>query len=96
LFTTNQSSIKQRDNLCWQVAGQAELYDLFGVVDHIGRHTAEGHYTACCLTGTAASPEIEKWYRFDDATVQDLQAPETDLCSNRAYMLFYRKRQQPQ
>ena len=64
------------------------IYDLFGVVTHMGESGASGHFVATCK-----SPRDNKWYRFNDALVN----PVTDfnqqiLNDAMPYILFYKKR----
>ena len=64
------------------------LYDLYAVIRHLGS-VAGGHYIAYAknhLTG--------KWYEFDDRVVTEVS--EKRLSEVEAYVLFYRKRHNPQ
>lgn len=62
------------------------LYDLTGIVHHTGSLLG-GHYTAECLNA-----DTQEWFAFNDASVTAIEKPE--LCSSRAYMLFYQRRQE--
>ena len=58
------------------------IYDLVGISQHYGG-LSSGHYTALCSNSG-------KWYEFDDERVS--KASNSDVITNSAYMLFYRKR----
>ena len=45
-------------------------YDLFAVINHIGRLYA-GHYTAQCF-----NEEADLWYDFNDSTITAIKVPE--------------------
>jgi len=60
-----------------------ELYDLYGICNHIGDING-GHYTAYIKNANT------KWYIFDDNIVNIIS--ESDILSNNAYCLFYRKK----
>ena len=59
--------------------GQAGMvYDLFGVVNHMGGMTG-GHYTACCRSSPCSKDGVEEvtgwglehpWLHFDDEFVE--------------------------
>jgi ubiquitin C-terminal hydrolase len=61
------------------------IYDLFGIVNHSGS-TYGGHYTSYVKTVD------EKWYHFNDTNVTEVEKIES-IISTKAYVLFYRKRQ---
>ena len=70
--------------------GQAAIYDLIGVVHHLGMSIEYGHYTA-----TTKHANDGEWYRYDDdevsrCTDENLQHDAT------AYLLFYKLRDQLQ
>jgi ubiquitin C-terminal hydrolase len=60
------------------------VYDLYAVSNHIGG-IGGGHYTAFCKM-----PGTEKWYCFDDEKVRPIR--EDEVCSEKAYLIFYRRR----
>lgn len=64
-------------------------YDLFAVCNHYGR-MGFGHYTALARhwTGNGLSPD---WYSYDDDVVSKCSSV-TEVKSNAAYVLFYRRR----
>lgn len=59
-------------------------YDLFAIVNHFGL-TLGGHYTAFIKNANG------KWYHYNDTIVEEVC--EDKLVSNRAYCLFYRKKE---
>ncbi|CAM9950630.1 unnamed protein product [Ectocarpus sp. 12 AP-2014] len=79
--------------------GQAGMvYDLFGVVNHMGGMTG-GHYTAYCRSSPCSKDGVEEvtgwglehpWLNFDDEFVEEM-APDK-IVSDAAYVLFYRRR----
>jgi len=63
----------------------AMLYDLVGVVNHLGRELNAGHYIAYCRNvGT------NKWYVYNDRSCAEIDA--SSIVSNDAYILFYQRR----
>ena len=63
--------------------GDAQLYDLYGVLHHVGVLGA-GHYVATIRGGDG------KWYCFNDGQVHEVKSD--DVVSASAYVLFYRRR----
>ena len=61
-----------------------EKYDLIGIINHYGS-IGFGHYTAVCK-----NYYNNKWYKYDDAAVNEID--ETNIISNCAYVLFYKKK----
>lgn len=61
-------------------------YELYGVCNHSGG-TAGGHYTAYVKNAN------NRWYHFNDTMVSEVQSVES-IVSSKAYILFYRKRNQ--
>ena len=66
------------------IATQGGVYDLYAVSNHFG-NLEGGHYTAF-----AKNPVHDKWFHFDDSTVQ--HASEEDIVNSAAYVLFYKRR----
>ncbi|KAG2261842.1 hypothetical protein Bca52824_068921 [Brassica carinata] len=62
-------------------------YHLYAMVEHLGRGTHFGHYTAC----VRSAPET--WHHFDDAKVRRIS--EECVLSKDAYMLFYAREGTP-
>jgi len=62
-----------------------KIYDLFGVVCHVGMIACAGHYTAFCL-----NPVDMKWYYYDDNNVKEVKKEQ--VVTRNAYILFYKKR----
>jgi ubiquitin carboxyl-terminal hydrolase 8 len=60
-------------------------YDLYGVCNHSGG-VMGGHYTAYVKNANG------KWYHFNDTNVSEVGVSES-IISSKAYVLFYRKRQ---
>ncbi|CAM9124714.1 unnamed protein product [Ectocarpus sp. 4 AP-2014] len=77
--------------------GQAGMvYDLFGVVNHMGGMTG-GHYTAYCRSSPCSKDGVEEvtgwglehpWLNFDD----EFEMAPDKIVSDAAYVLFYRRR----
>ena len=59
------------------------IYDIFAVSQHYGGRYG-GHYTAICKNYDG------NWYSYDDSHCS--RASEKDVCSENAYVLFYRRR----
>jgi len=64
---------------------ESYVYDLYGVCNHSGG-VMGGHYTAYVKNANG------KWYHFNDTIVSEVSVPE-QIISPKAYVLFYRKRQ---
>lgn len=62
-------------------------YDLFGVIDHVGRHNF-GHYTALVRQQNQNS---NLWRRYNDSNVSEVE--ECDIVTKNAYILFYARRE---
>jgi len=60
---------------------QNNIFNLIGVCNHIGSLSG-GHYYSYCKTDN-------KWFNFNDTEVNSLE--ESDIITNKAYCLFYRK-----
>ena len=62
-------------------------YKLYGVITHIGESGAAGHFVASCK-----SPIDNKWYRFNDGVVSDINNLQVDVIKFATpYILFYQK-----
>lgn len=59
------------------------MYDLYGVVNHYGSMSF-GHYTAYVKNQ-------EVWRTYDDSSVKNM--PVSEVNSEAAYVLFYKRRQ---
>jgi ubiquitin carboxyl-terminal hydrolase 8 len=64
---------------------ESYVYDLYGVCNHSGG-VMGGHYTSYIKNANG------KWYHFNDTIVSEVVISET-IISQKAYVLFYRKRQ---
>nr|XP_043878028.1 putative ubiquitin carboxyl-terminal hydrolase 50 isoform X2 [Solea senegalensis] len=66
-----------------------QTYKLYAIVDHFG-DLRGGHYTA-----TVKSPDDERWYNLDDASVTLINCPpfQGNIIGNSSsvYLLFYKK-----
>ena len=59
------------------------VYDLFGVINHVGGTTG-GHYYSYCKRDDG------NWYEFNDTSVTPMDP--SRIVSNSAYVLFYKKK----
>jgi hypothetical protein len=86
-------------------AGDDEVYDLYGVINHVGCMSG-GHYTAACRSRSLnrdgsheglqpCAPGVWKvaptWLHFDDEYVE-MAHPDDVVAGNSAYVLFYSRR----
>ena len=62
------------------------LYNLLGVINHVGSSLEKGHYYAYFH-----NEKDEFWYKFDDRTVS--QEIEDEICSRESYILIYRRKE---
>ncbi|KAM9425525.1 uncharacterized protein KZ484_010567 isoform 2-T2 [Pholidichthys leucotaenia] len=65
---------------------EGQTYELYAVVDHSG-DLRRGHYTA-----SIKSPDEDKWYKFNNASVLLVEDTQIYSRSRSAYLLFYRKK----
>ena len=63
-----------------------EIYDLYGVVIHVGSSTSSGHYFAYCK-----NMQNNSWYECNDSHIGGLSS-ESNALNKEAYLLFYQKR----
>lgn len=63
---------------------ESYVYDLFGICNHSGG-TLGGHYTSYIKNRN------DNWYHYNDTSVKKIENID-DLISNKAYCLFYRKK----
>lgn len=63
---------------------QPPVYDLYAVSNHYGS-MGGGHYTAYALNKSS-----NKWYKFDDSYVTEVD--ENQVVASSGYVLFYRRR----
>ena len=63
---------------------ESYIYDLFGICNHSGG-TMGGHYTAYVKNAN------DNWYHYNDTSVKKVDNID-NLISNKAYCLFYRKK----
>ena len=66
---------------------QGCIYDLIGVVTHMGDSSASGHFVASCR-----SPVNNNWYRYNDDMVSPINDFNGDILNYAMpYILFYKK-----
>ena len=66
-----------------------ELYNLYGVITHIGESGPNAHFVASCK-----SPVDNNWYRYNDAFVDPIPNFQKDIYNfGNPYILFYEKQQ---
>ena len=63
------------------------IYELYGVVTHIGQSGPNAHFVASCK-----SPINGKWYRYNDAIVNNITDVKKEVMEfGTPYILFYQK-----
>ena len=63
------------------------IYNLYGVITHIGKSGPSAHFVASCR-----SPVDFKWYRYNDAIVTPITNIQKDIIDfGVPYILFYQK-----
>jgi len=63
------------------------IYDLYGVITHIGESGPNAHFIASCK-----SPVDNKWYRYNDAFVNPINNVQKEVIDfGTPYILFYKK-----
>ena len=63
------------------------IYNLYGVITHIGRSGPYTHFVASCK-----SPIDNKWYRYNDALVNEIKNIQKEVIDfGTPYILFYEK-----
>ena len=63
------------------------IYNLYGVITHIGKSGPNAHFVASCK-----SPIDNKWYRYNDAIVNPIIDVQKDIIEfGTPYILFYQK-----
>ena len=63
------------------------IYNLYGVITHIGQSGPSAHFVASCQ-----SPVDFKWYRYNDAIVSPITNIQKDVIEfGTPYILFYKK-----
>ena len=64
------------------------IYNLYGVVTHIGESGGGGHFIAACK-----SPCNNQWYRYNDALVNQITNLQKEVIDfGNSYILFYQKK----
>ena len=63
------------------------IYDLYGVITHIGQSGPNAHFVASCK-----SPVDQKWYRYNDSIVNPINNIQKEIIDfGTPYILFYKK-----
>ena len=63
------------------------IYNLYGVITHIGESGPSAHFIASCK-----SPVDNKWYKYNDAIVSPISNVQKEVIEfGTPYILFYRK-----
>ena len=63
------------------------IYNLYGVITHIGQSGPNAHFVASCK-----SPIDNKWYRYNDAFVNPINNLQKEVIEfGTPYILFYQK-----
>ncbi len=63
------------------------MYDLYGVITHIGQSGPNAHFVASCK-----SPVDKRWYRYNDAIVSEIKNVQKEIINFQCpYILFYQK-----
>ena len=63
------------------------IYNLYGVITHIGQSGPSAHFVASCR-----SPVNFKWYRYNDAFVTEINDFQKEVIDfGTPYILFYQK-----
>jgi ubiquitin C-terminal hydrolase len=83
---------KHLKNINHTYSDKEMLYDLYGIVNHLGATLSSGHYISDCY-----NEENNSWYNFNDTTVtkivcDDDEALKKRLCSGDNYVLFYKRK----
>ena len=61
------------------------IYNLYGVITHIGKSGPNAHFVASCK-----SPINNRWYRYNDAIVNEITNIQKDIIEfGTPYILFY-------
>ena len=64
------------------------IYNLYGVITHIGQSGPSAHFIASCK-----SPIDRKWYRYNDSIVSPIENLQRDVINfGTPYILFYQKK----
>ena len=64
------------------------IYNLYGVITHIGQSGPNAHFVASCK-----SPINNKWYRYNDALVNEIKNIQKEVIDfGTPYILFYEKK----
>ena len=65
------------------------IYNLYGVISHIGESGPNAHFISSCK-----SPIDKKWYRFNDSIVNPIENIQKEIIDfGTPYILFYHKQE---
>ena len=68
-----------------------ELYNLYGVVHHMGS-MGGGHYIATCKNASTKEADTrEAWFEYNDSRVEPIS--KDDVVRSSGYLLFYHRKQ---
>ena len=81
--TASKTSAKKLEAISTTKVVQDQIYDLYGVVIHVGSSTNSGHYYAYCK-----NMQNNSWYECNDSHIGGLSS-ESDALNKEAYLLFY-------
>ena len=63
------------------------IYELIGVINHLGEYDSSGHFIAACK-----SPINNRWYRYNDAVVTNITNFKNDILDfGEPHVLFYKR-----
>ena len=63
------------------------IYELIGVINHLGEYDSTGHFIAACK-----SPINNQWYRYNDAVVTNITNFKNDILDfGEPHVLFYKR-----
>ena len=78
-------------NYSEESASTGGVYDLIGVVTHMGESGASGHFIAACKS--PINRKDRKWYKYNDDLVFPVQNFQNEILNYAMpYILFYQKR----
>ena len=63
------------------------IYELIGVINHLGEYDSSGHFIAACK-----SPINNRWYRYNDSVVTNITNFKNDILDfGEPHVLFYKR-----
>jgi ubiquitin C-terminal hydrolase len=76
--------IKELDLTKYMIHKTKNVYELFGVCNHMGKGSDSGHYTSNVLNANG------KWYNFNDTFVKEIS--NSKIVTPNGYCFFFRKK----